>query len=146
MSAFAAPTHALISARGLSKSFHGMCALEDVQFDLRPGEVHVLMGENGARKSTRMKVLTGNLPPRCRGDRAQRHAGRLHQPPPGPGRRHRHRASGAEHAITQNPVCTGYKTVKALKGEKLPKIIDTGFYGYDKNNIAEPKVAALLYG
>jgi ribose transport system substrate-binding protein len=52
-------------------------------------------------------------------------------------------------AITQNPVGIGYKTVeaavKALKGEKLPKIIDTGFYWYDKTNIAAPKIAAVLY-
>ena len=52
-------------------------------------------------------------------------------------------------AITQNPVGIGYKTVeaavKALKGEKLPKIIDSGFYWYDKSNIADPKIAAVLY-
>ena len=52
-------------------------------------------------------------------------------------------------AITQNPVGIGYKTVeaavKALKGEKLPKVIDTGFYWYDKTNIADPKIAAMLY-
>ena len=52
-------------------------------------------------------------------------------------------------AITQNPVGIGFKTVeaavKALKGEKLPKIIDTGFYWYDKTNIADPKIAAVLY-
>ena len=52
-------------------------------------------------------------------------------------------------AITQNPVGIGYRTVeaavKALKGEKLPKIIDTGFYWYDKSNIADPKIAAVLY-
>ena len=52
-------------------------------------------------------------------------------------------------AITQNPVGIGYKTVeaavKAIKGEKLPKIIDTGFYWYDKTNIDDPKVAAALY-
>ncbi len=52
-------------------------------------------------------------------------------------------------AITQNPVGIGYKTVeaavKALKGEKLPKIIDTGFFWYDTSNIAEPKIAAVLY-
>ena len=52
-------------------------------------------------------------------------------------------------AITQNPVGIGYKTVeaavKALKGEKLPKIIDTGFFWYDKSNITEPKIAAVLY-
>lgn len=52
-------------------------------------------------------------------------------------------------AITQNPVGIGYKTVeaavKALKGEKLPKVIDTGFYWYDKSNISDPKIAAVLY-
>ena len=52
-------------------------------------------------------------------------------------------------AITQNPVGMGYKTVemavKAIKGEKLPKIVDTGFFWYDKTNIADPKIAAVLY-
>jgi len=52
-------------------------------------------------------------------------------------------------AITQNPVGIGYKTVeaavKALKGEKLPKVIDTGFYWYDKSNIDSPEIAAVLY-
>ena len=52
-------------------------------------------------------------------------------------------------AITQNPVGIGFKTVeaavKALKGERLPKIIDTGFYWYDKSNLSDPKIAAVLY-
>ena len=52
-------------------------------------------------------------------------------------------------AITQNPVGIGYKTVeaavKAIKGEKLPKVIDTGFYWYDKTNIDDPKITAVLY-
>jgi ribose transport system substrate-binding protein len=52
-------------------------------------------------------------------------------------------------SITQNPVGIGYKTVeaavKSMRGEKLPKVIDTGFYWYDKTNIADPKIAAVLY-
>jgi ribose transport system substrate-binding protein len=52
-------------------------------------------------------------------------------------------------AITQNPVGIGYETVKAaigaLKGEELPKIIDTGFYYYDASNMADPEIAAVLY-
>jgi len=59
-------------------------------------------------------------------------------------------ASGEEAgAITQNPVGIGYKTVeaavKALKGEKLPKIIDTGFMWWDKSNMNDPKITAVLY-
>jgi ribose transport system substrate-binding protein len=52
-------------------------------------------------------------------------------------------------AITQNPVGIGYETVKAaigaLKGETLPKVIDTGFYYYDASNMADPEIAAVLY-
>jgi len=52
-------------------------------------------------------------------------------------------------AITQNPVgigkCVVDSLAKAIKGEKLDKVIDTGFYWYDKSNIADPKVAAVLY-
>jgi ribose transport system substrate-binding protein len=52
-------------------------------------------------------------------------------------------------AITQNPIgigaCVVDAAVKSLKGETLPKIIDTGFYWYDKTNINDPKIAAVLY-
>ncbi len=52
-------------------------------------------------------------------------------------------------AITQNPVGMGYMAVeaavKAIKGEKLPKFIDSGFYWYDKTNIDDPKIKPCLY-
>lgn len=52
-------------------------------------------------------------------------------------------------AITQNPVGMGYKTVeaavKALKGEKLPEKIDTGFFWYDKTNMDSDQIKPLLY-
>jgi ribose transport system ATP-binding protein len=49
----------LLQVQGVSKSFPGVKALEDVHLDLRAGEVLALVGENGAGKSTLMKVLTG---------------------------------------------------------------------------------------
>ena len=44
---------------GISKSFGGVRALDDVDFEVLPGEVHALLGGNGAGKSTILKVLNG---------------------------------------------------------------------------------------
>ena len=49
----------LLELRGVSKSFPGVKALDNVSLALRPGTVHALMGENGAGKSTLMKYLFG---------------------------------------------------------------------------------------
>ena len=49
----------VVKMEGISKSFGGIKALDNVQIELRKGEVHALMGENGAGKSTLMKIMTG---------------------------------------------------------------------------------------
>ena len=49
----------VVRMSGITKTFGGVPALRDVSFDLRPAEVHALVGENGAGKSTLIKVLTG---------------------------------------------------------------------------------------
>ena len=49
----------LVEMVDIAKSFPGVRALEGAQFELRPGEVHGLVGENGAGKSTLMKILAG---------------------------------------------------------------------------------------
>lgn len=54
---------AIIRVRGLRKTFPGVKALDGVDLDLRPGEVHVLLGENGAGKSTLIKMLSGAYRP-----------------------------------------------------------------------------------
>jgi ABC-type sugar transport system ATPase subunit len=51
----------LVQVRGLFKRFPGVLALNDVSFDIRRNTVHCIVGENGAGKSTFIKILTGAM-------------------------------------------------------------------------------------
>ena len=52
----------ILEMRGITKTFPGVKALEDVNLKVRRGEIHAICGENGAGKSTLMKVLSGVYP------------------------------------------------------------------------------------
>lgn len=49
----------VLELKGITKIFPGVKALDNVHFQLKAGEIHALMGENGAGKSTFIKVITG---------------------------------------------------------------------------------------
>jgi ABC-type sugar transport system ATPase subunit len=53
----------VLSVKNVSKSYPGVAALQDVSFSLRPGEIRAICGENGAGKSTFVKILMGIVQP-----------------------------------------------------------------------------------
>lgn len=70
----------LICASGLRMSFGGVEVVKGVDIDLRPGEVHALMGENGAGKSTVAKIIAGVYKPTAGALRLQDNEVRMESP------------------------------------------------------------------
>ena len=54
---------AILKIRGITKTYPGVRALQDVSFDVERGTIHAIMGENGAGKSTLMQIIAGAQPP-----------------------------------------------------------------------------------
>jgi ABC-type sugar transport system ATPase subunit len=59
---------ALVEIRNITKQFPGVVALQDISFTINEGEIHALIGENGAGKSTMIKILSGLYKPEAGGE------------------------------------------------------------------------------
>ena len=75
-----------LSAHHIFKRFPGVLANDDVDFDVRPGEVHTLLGENGAGKSTLAAILCGLYQPDS--GHLERNGKPMHLPSPRAGLHH----------------------------------------------------------
>ena len=53
----------VFQADGIGKSYPGVRANDDISFEVKPGEIHALLGENGAGKSTLVKMIYGLVRP-----------------------------------------------------------------------------------
>jgi ABC-type sugar transport system ATPase subunit len=61
-------SQALVEIHNITKKFPGVVALQDVSFTINEGEIHALIGENGAGKSTMIKILSGLYRPEAGGE------------------------------------------------------------------------------
>ena len=83
----------ILALRKATKLYAGVPAIEDVDFELRRGEIHALVGENGAGKSTLTKVMAGVVTLTSGQDAGRR-------------RRGRRRARRWRRAISASPWCS----------------------------------------
>ena len=53
----------MLKLEHISKTYPGVCALDDVSLTFEQGEIHAILGENGAGKSTLIKIIAGAIEP-----------------------------------------------------------------------------------
>src|SRR3990172_2350042 len=95
-----------VEMRGIVKRFPGVLANDHVDLDIRPGEIHALLGENGAGKSTLMSVLAGLYHPEAGLIRVRGQVVRFNSPRDanarGIGMIHQHFTLIPSHTVTEN--------------------------------------------
>lgn len=108
----------VLQMRGMVKTFPGVRAIDQVDFDLRAGEVHALLGENGAGKSTLMKVLYGMYSPEAGEILLNGHPTRINSPSEaishGIGMIHQHFMLVPSLTVVEN-VALGMKSSRGLR-------------------------------
>jgi ABC-type branched-subunit amino acid transport system ATPase component len=117
----ARPSGALLSARGLTKRFGGLVAVDALDFDLAPGEILGLIGPNGAGKTTVFNLITGLYPP-DRGDIRFDGASLLGREP---------------HAITALGIARTFQTLRLFLNMSVIENVMAAAYPRTRANLAQ---------
>ncbi|KXA97796.1 hypothetical protein AKJ38_00260 [candidate division MSBL1 archaeon SCGC-AAA259I14] len=123
--------------KGIKKTFPGVVANDDINFDIKSREIHALLGENGAGKSTLMNILYGHYHPDkgeifIRGEKAKiRSPKDAHRY--GIGMVHQHLKLVPEHSVMENLLVGNPKSGKVLDVKKAKReVLDLcEKYGFD---------------
>ena len=126
----------VLEARGITKRFPGVVANDQIDFEMRAGEIHAILGENGAGKTTLMKILYGLMQP----DEGEIYVGgtrvKLRSPLDaidlGIGMVHQNRKLVSAHTVIENIVLGHPRAGKVLNlrraGEEIAELCDR--YGF----------------
>jgi ribose transport system ATP-binding protein len=125
----------LLTANNLSKSYSGTLVLREVPFELRPGEVHALLGENGAGKSTLCRIIAGITPPNS-GEM------QLNGAPYSPRSRRDAESSGVRIVLQEMNLLPTLTVAENIYFDKLPSRL--GFIDYRKLNASAESATAQL--
>lgn len=117
----------VLEARGITKRFPGVVANDQIDFEMRAGEIHAILGENGAGKTTLMKILYGLVQP----DEGELYVGgtrvRFHSPLDaidlGIGMVHQNRKLVSAHTVIENIVLGHPRAGKILNLKRAEKEI-----------------------
>lgn len=126
----------VLEARGITKRFPGVVANDEIDFEMRAGEIHAILGENGAGKTTLMKILYGLMQP----DEGEIYVGgrrvKFHSPQDainlGIGMVHQNRKLVAAHTVLENIILGHPRAGKILNrkraAEEITNLCD--IYGF----------------
>ena len=140
----------VLEARGITKRFPGVVANDNIDFEIKVGEIHAILGENGAGKTTLMKILFGQYQPDegeiFLGGKKVKFRSPLDAIEMGIGMVHQHRKLVPAHTVLENIILGHPKAGKIIDVKRTSQEINDLCHKYGFNVDLKAKVWQLSEG